>query len=130
MEGGHARVAPIAALSIDALLTEYRENEFAAAAKYENTEPLRIQCLVGDRSDECRVVEIAGTIREMGRDDNGNGYIRLATADQFVSVEARFGKAEHESLQTLRRGERVSVRCMVLYDTTTYRASAGLLLAR
>lgn len=122
MEGGHARVAPVAVLSIDALLAEYRDNEFAAAAKYENTDSL-LECLGGNRVDECRVVETAGTIRDMGRDDSG-AYITLATANEFVSVTARFGKAEHESLGTLRRGQRVSVRCMVL------NGSAGLLLTR
>jgi hypothetical protein len=38
------------------------------------------------------------------------------------------GKAERESLQKLRRGQRVSVRCMVLHDTNN--KSAALLLTR
>ncbi len=51
------------------------------------------------------VVETAGIIRDMGRDDNGVAYIRLATANEFVSVKALFGKAEHESLQTGETGK-------------------------
>jgi hypothetical protein len=127
-DGGQARVAPVAVLSIDALLAAYRENEFTAAGNYENAEPRRLPCLLG--ANECRVVEVTGTIREMGRDGLGAAYLRLATVNEFVSVEARFGKAEHESLRSLHRGQRVSIRCMVLYDTTTYGASAGLLLTR
>jgi hypothetical protein len=118
-----ARGAPVAVLSIDALLAEYRENEFAAAAKYENPEPLRHDCLFGDRSDGCRVVEISGNIRDMGRDDKGVAYIWLATAP--IGVIAQFGFAEQDSLQTVRRGQHISVRCMV-----TYRSLAGLSLTR
>jgi hypothetical protein len=114
--GAHAGVAPIASLSIDDLLAEYRENEFAAAGKYENPEGLRLPCIGGDR-DDCRVVEVTGMIRDMGRDEHGVGVIRLGTKDQFVDVEARFGKAELESLQSLRRGQQVAVRCMVMYDS-------------
>lgn len=115
------RIAPVAVLSIDALLAEYRENEFAAAAKYEN---VGRGCLVPFSSDpldsvpldKCRFVEASGTIRDMGRDDKGIPYIRLGTADEFVSVEARFpDESEQRSLQPLRREQRVSLRCVVLY---------------
>lgn len=115
--GAQARVAPVASLPIDDLLAEYRENEFAAAAKYENVEGLRLPCIVGDHSDDCRVVEVTGTIRDMRRDDDGTAIVRLGTKDQFVDVEARFGEAEHKSLQSLRRGQQVAVRCMVMYDS-------------
>ena len=116
----------VAVPSVDELLMHYKENEFAAAARYENVGSRRTHCLI-DRisADGCRLVETSGTILDMGRDDRGVAYIKLATRNEFASVEARFGNAEDESLQTLRRGQRVAVRCMVLYET-----SAGLSLAR
>ena len=45
------------------------------------------------------MVETAGTIRAIGRDDNGDAYIRLATEDEFVSVE--FGAAKGIAPQAL-----------------------------
>ncbi len=124
-DGGQLRVAPTAVISIDGLLAAYDENEFAAAAKYENP---GIDCLLGRDESNCHVVETSSTIRDMGRDGDG-AYISLVTAREFVVVEARFGKAEQDSLQTLRRGQHVTIRCLVRYDAKRYKSS-GLLLTR
>lgn len=103
----------VAVLSFDALLAEYRENEFAAAAKYENA-----------------FVEVTGgTIRDVGRDNNGIAYIVIGPADMKEVADsesdlldfarrtftARVDRVDEADLQTLRRGQRVAVRCRVSY---------------
>jgi len=102
-------ITPSAVLSLEALVAEYRENEIAAATKYES--PLtRCFFLYGLG---CRTVEISGVVRDLRREANGSAYITMATSDGYDSVSAQFGEAERESLGPLRRGQRVSVRCIV-----------------
>lgn len=85
-------------------------------------------CPAGAREQGRRVVEVAGTIHEMGRDEHGEAYLSFAVIDEFVTVGTQFGRAERDSLQALRRGQRMSIRCMVTYDSTNRRSE--LLLTR
>jgi hypothetical protein len=122
MDGGALRIAPIATVAIDRLIAAYRENPFAAAATYGNLDSARC---IEEPQDTCRVVEVTATVRDLGRDDRG-AYLTLATTEEFVSVSARFGKAEEPSLSRVRKGERVRIACLVTYETT----ASGVALTR
>lgn len=118
-----AALGPVPTISLDALLTEYRDNEIAAAAKYGCSG--NISC--------GSVFETSAEVNDIGRDAIGVPYLRLATNTPLRSgmqppimrsIEARFPDQgffppDERPLYELRRGQRVSLRCSARYAADT-----------
>lgn len=121
---------PVAVVSLDALLSEFRDNEFAAAANYQANGEISALCLSGQRSVGCRFIQTTAAVLDSRRESNGIALIRLSTANPLVSVEARFVDAEDPAVRALQRNQRVSVVCLVLYDHNASSQSTGVLLTR
>jgi hypothetical protein len=97
--------------SLDAIIAEYQENEFAAAAKYETPAENRVSCLLGT-DDACRVIQLSAVLSDMGRDDRSMWYLRLSTT-KSTGIKAHVDGAPPEALQALKRGQTVRLRCSV-----------------
>jgi len=115
---------PAIQVSLSVLVQEYADNEFAAAAKYEDLPARSVQCYVAHDFDQCRTVLVPGVVvQKMGR-EGIVPYIDLVSRDQPPSVRAYFeglyeGKGpQAEALQAIRNGQEVSVRCTVQYLET------------
>lgn len=114
--------APVASLSVDALLAAYEENEFAAAAKYEGpsscttmrAEDMSVDSLLRNEKKPCPVFEVTGVVWGLGTESSGIAYVGLSGKDESKSVHAIFDKEQERSLAGLRRGQRTSVKCMVV----------------
>ena len=121
---------PVATISLDALLAEYRDNEIEAAAKYGCSRDTVL------RTGGCgRVIETSADIEDIGRDPRDVPFLRLATTTPIVSglkpaimrsIEARFSDrggalpSDETALRGLRRGQRVTLRCSPLYNANQF----------
>lgn len=117
-----------ARVTLAALISEYFQNEFAAASTYENPAEVRLNCLARTQTAACRFVLVEGTVRDMGR-DRRVPFLFLETDDKGLSAHARFDKEDDPDLIHVRRGQKVWVHCMVLYDKASY-GPHGLSLSR
>jgi hypothetical protein len=64
--------ASVAETTVGAIVAEYRTNEFAAAAKFENPRQSISACLLQSPLSGlggCRAVDVSGRIDDLGRDD-------------------------------------------------------------
>jgi hypothetical protein len=113
----HPSRSPAGPVSVDDLLAEYKDNQFAAAMKYETDDPYGcLDSVLG--SEPCRRVEAFGIVDDLARDHLDVAYIRFATSRQYTTVQARFsGPGAERQLAEVRRGQRVSVQCRPLYDS-------------
>ncbi len=85
-------VKPTHILSAAVLYAAYDENEVAADQKYKNA-----------------LVEITGTVHDIGKDVLGDAYITLDTGKPYYYVQCTFSKAQESAVASLSKGETVTV---------------------
>lgn len=79
-------------VTAEQLYSEYKENEVAADQKYKG-----------------KMLEVSGTINNIGKDIVDNMYITLDTGELIASVQCYFKKSEEETVAGLKKGQEVTV---------------------
>lgn len=91
-----APVAPVAPevveVSAKQLHADYKENEVSADSKYRG-----------------KILRVSGKITQIGKDILDNPFVELATSNEFEGVHAGF--ANERALGSLKRGQKIAVRC-------------------
>jgi hypothetical protein len=84
---------PATHVSAEALFRDYETNEIAADQKYKEA-----------------VLQVGGTIEDIGKDLIGTPYVTLS-ASEFFNVQAMFPTSAEKDLAALRKGADIKVRC-------------------
>ena len=115
-------------IAVDQIVTAFRENEFAAAAKYGETGP----CNGAFPDSPCGHVIVTGEIADLGREESRIAYVDFKTAERnaagVVTVRAVFDKNHEAGLTDLRRGQSIEARCDAVYDRGHYGQSGVRLI--
>lgn len=75
------------------LYSAYEENEVAADAKYKG-----------------QILEISGTISNIGKDIMNEPYVALKTGHVLGEVQCMFSKSDSNQLASLRKGQKITVK--------------------
>jgi tRNA_anti-like len=75
------------------IVTDYKENELAADAKYKD-----------------KTVEVSGVVQTVSKDLFDKAYVSLESGDPVSSVQVYFEDSEASKIMSLKTGQRVTVR--------------------
>lgn len=119
----------VARVSVDDLVAAYRDNEFAAAARFEGQTSTQLNCITSPTA-ACQLLEVTGLVDEFGRDDRGVPSLALVTSDGSTRVPARFPDVEVGALAMIQKKRTTTVLCVLVSGSRLSRAPAGILLTR